>query len=334
MLLVDALYICYGGALGLLRYLVRGLEERGADFFLLYDARCGDEFMRLPHVEKRAATLKNRKAFYQEHGGAFSSVFCFGNIPPPYKLNVPVYTYFHNINMLTLADSRDWKQYLQLWMKRTYIKRLKRHTDCWFVQTENTEKQLRKYFAEPQGRVERFPFYDFPAPALTSEERRDDYVFVGEYTGSKGHQELLKAWTMLYDIGFKKTLHLTCSSSADDFIERLDKAVKAGVPIVNHGFVSREEVKALYLQSKVTIYPSFNESFGLGLVEALGCGCDVIASDRAFTYSVCKPSEVFEPSSPISIAEAVLRYEEGNAARSQQLVFDRLQDMLDKICEK
>lgn len=46
------------------------------------------------------------------------------------------------------------------------------------------------------------------------------------------------------------------------------------------GFVSDEELVALYNMAKVFVMPSLYEGFGLPVVEAFACGCPVIASDK------------------------------------------------------
>ena len=331
MLLVDALYINYGGALGLLRYLVEKLQEKQVDFFLLADARVGDEFKELPHVEYLAASLSNRRKFYKTHRDSFSSVFCFGNVPPPIKLKVPVYTYFHNINMLTLSACRNRKQWFMFWLKRAYIKSLKKHTDEWFVQTSNTANELIRHLGVPAEKVRLFPFYKLP-PFPKSDKPRTDYIFVGEYSGSKGHDELLQAWRILHEQGVNPVLHLTVTEEA--FLRDVKDAIDNGAQIINHGFIPMEDLAQLYMQSKATIYPSYNESLGLGLVEAMEAGCDVIASDRAFVHAICRPSEVFEPSSSRSIADAVIRYEDNRRPKTVQIVENRIDEMIAKLfCE-
>lgn len=42
------------------------------------------------------------------------------------------------------------------------------------------------------------------------------------------------------------------------------------------GYISDEELKALYMTCKGFIYPSFYEGFGLPPLEAMGCGCEKI----------------------------------------------------------
>lgn len=329
MLLVDALYVNYGGALNLLCYLVDTLNAHDVRFTLLADARCAGQFDYLESVEYRVASIINRRDYYKANTAKISTVLCFGNVPPPLKMPVPVFTYFHNINMLTLADCRDLKQKLMFGIKRQYIRIHKKHTDEWFVQTSNTARELMKHLTIPADKVKLFPFYKLPLfPQPNS--NRNDYIFVGEYSGAKGHNELLEAWEILHDQGIDRTLHLTVSLG-DDFLRKLQRAINNGVKIVNHGYVSMDQLVKLYMQSKATVYPSHNESFGLGLVEALEAGCDVIASDRPYVYSICNPSEVFNPSSPSSIVDAIMKYEQSGSIKSKLLIKNSLIAMIERI---
>lgn len=329
MLLVDALYINYGGALSLLRYLVETLQEKQIKFYLLADDRCNGEFDTLVHLEYRRASLSERRVFYKHHENDYTSVFCFGNVPPPIRLKVPVYTYFHNINMLTLADCRDKKQLVKFWLKRTFIKYYRKNTDEWFVQTTNTSNELVRHLGVSADKVKLYPFYKLPKFPATTDER-NDYIFVGEYSGSKGHDELLEAWKILHEHGIDLNLHLTVSLG-EAFLKKLQEAVVQGVHIINHGFVSTDELAKLYMQCKATIYPSYNESFGLGLIEAMEAGCDVIASDRPFVHAICQPSMVFEPSSPQSIADAVEEYEKHGGKDTRLLVHDMVDELINSF---
>ncbi len=332
MILVDAIYVNYGGALELLKYLVETFEVRNNQFYLLADARCKGMFDQLSNVEYQDASEKGRKLFYKCHEGEFSAVFCFGNVPPTYRLKVPVYTYFHNINMLTLADCRDKKQLVKFWLKRAFIKHYRKNTDEWFVQTSNTATELICHLGVPSDKVRLYPFYKLPKfPEV--EGQRTDYIFVGEYSGSKGHDELLEAWKILHEHGIDLTLHLTVSLG-DAFLRKWQESVAQGVHIINHGFVSTDELAKLYMQCKATIYPSYNESFGLGLIEAMESGCDVIASDRPYVHAICQPSEVFDPALPNTIVDAVMRYEKEIRRQTVLTVCDKVDDMIDEICKE
>ena len=331
MILVDSLYINMGGGKGLLDYLCCRLIERNVEFTLLKDARCGrlECEERMSNLVVLNASVKERKVFYTQHRDDYTSVFCFGNVPPPFRLKVPVYTYFHNINMLTLADCRNRKQLLKFWLKRAYIRHYRKNTDEWFVQTSNTSNELIRHLGVSSDKVKLYPFYKLPKFPEVGIERRD-YIFVGEYSGSKGHDELLEAWRMLHEQGFDLTLHLTVSLG-DMFLKKLQDATEQGVHIINHGYMPSDELAKLYVQCKATVYPSFNESFGLGLIEAMEAGCDVLASDLPFTHAVCRPSEVFDPHNPHSIADAVKRYESGNIKTSELKIHDCVEELIDVI---
>ena len=329
MILLDALYINYGGALSLLHYLVEVMENKGIDMFLLADARCKGQFDNLSHIEYKNASILSRNTFYKEHKNKFSAVLCFGNVPPPLKMDVPVYTYFHNVNMLTLDNCRDGKQKLVFWLKRLFVKFYKKHSDGWFVQTSNTANELIIHLGISEDKVRLFPFYK-PLVFPIGLGDRTDYIFVGEYSGSKGHKELLEAWRLLHDKGIDKTLHLTVSLGVD-FLEKLQHAIDEGVQIVNHGYISVEQLSKLYMKSKATIYPSFNESFGLGLVEAMEAGCSVIGADLPYTYAICKPSVSFNPHEPASIADAIERFERGDSPRTELLISNKIEDMINVL---
>lgn len=330
MLLIDSIYVNMGGGLSLLKYLVEMLQEKGVKFRLLVDVRAEEQFLDVEDKVVLSPSESDRYKFYTNFPQDVTSVFCFGNVPPPVKLNVPVYTYFHNINMLTLADCRGWKQLLKFWLKSSYIKCLRRNTDMWFVQTDNTANELIKNWGVDRSKVELYPFYNIPEIKM-SECERTDYIFVGDDSGSKGHRELIAAWNILHNRGVDRTLHLTVSSQSPLYAE-LKKLPIDGPRIVNHGFIPIKEVFALYLKCRATVYPSRNESFGLGLIEAMESGCDVIASDLPFVHTICKPSEVFNRESPESIADAVLRYE-ASRSKTYQTVSDKVNELIDSICK-
>lgn len=318
--------------MSLLRYLVEELQKEKVDFYFLVDSRCGDEFKSLPIVEYRDASLSARKAFYKQHKNDFSSILCFGNVPPPIKLHVPVFTYFHNINMLTLSDCKNKKQLVKFWLKRLYIKTKKNNTSCWLVQTSNTLNELTKHLSVSVEKIKLFPFYKLPCfPASTTQ--RTDYIFVGEYSGSKGHDELLDAWRILHESGVDIALHMTVSIG-EVFLERIQKSLAQGVHIINHGFIPMEELAQLYMKCKATVYPSHNESFGLGLVEAMEAGCDVVAADLPYVHAICTPSEVFNPFSPESIAQSVLRYEKGDSPRTIKRVSDTIEELVNLVLNR
>lgn len=331
-LYIDALYINESGGLHLLEYLVTELLKRDLPFHLVADSRCKGIFDYLPSIEYHDASLNIRKKLYNCDFSNYSSVLCFGNIPPSVALSIPVYTYFHNINLLTLSEAHSLKLKAISWLKREVFKYYKRNTNYWLVQTSNTATELIRHLEEQSDRVLLMPFYELPDyfASIAEITHGDDYVFIALNVPGKGHKELLEAWKLLHKKDINKTLHLTVQKESP-FVEEIIKVQKEGVKVINHGKIPFNEVLELYKQSKAIIYPSHNESLGLGIVEALTAGCDVIGSDLPFLHSICNPSAVFNPNSVESIADAVERYENGICAKSKLLIHNKIDDLIDLI---
>lgn len=332
MFLIDSLYINNSGGLRLLEYLVEELQKREANFYLLADVRCHGRFDSCRHVRYMKASLWERKQFYKAKAGRFSSVLCFGNIPAPMKMDVPVYTYFHNINLLTLTEAYSLPVKVKSWLKREVFRHYKKNTDYWLVQTSNTAAELINHLGELPERVRLMPFYELPdgVSEIAQKPHGEDYVFVAVDVPGKSHKELLEAWYILHKKGVDKTLHLTVQDDSP-IVEKIKEAQNEGVKVVNHGVIPFSEVFSLYKQSKAIIYPSHNESLGLGIVEAVTAGCDVIGSDLPFLHSICKPSGVFNPYSAESIAEAVIAYEKGNTKKSELTIYNHIDELVNLL---
>ena len=329
MILLDALYINNSGGLLLLKYLVHDLNIRRISFLLLADARCRGVFDALPCVEYYIASFENRRKIYSRDMTSYSSVLCFGNIPPLVKLNIPVYTYFHNINLLTLSEAQSVRVKAVSWLKREVFKYYKKNTDYWLVQTSNTAAELINHLVESPARVKLMPFYELPdcVSDIAKQPHGDDYVFVAMCVPGKGHEELLEAWRSLHNNGLDKTLHLTVQYDSH-FVVKIKKAQAEGVKVVNHGIMPFPDVFELYRRSKAIIYPSHNESLGLGIVEAISAGCDVIGADMPFVHSICKPSCVFRPYSADAIAEAVIEYEKCKSIKTELTIYNHIDDLV------
>lgn len=330
-ILIDALRINVGGGLMLLNYLVASLLRRGTDFVLLKDHRCPglENEDRIGCIHVMAPGNKSRKKFYLEQGNDFRSVFCFGNVPPPVRLNTRVYTYYHNVSFLQVPKDYSLKWRLLSHLKRLYLKRFASYSDVWIAQTSHTASLLDQRLVRGKRPVRILPFYKIPeklkAPVDTP---RTDYVYIGEYTNAKGQQYLLEAWEMLAAEGFRKTLHFTVTDP--EFSRIIEEAARRGVPVVNHGHVDFDSVINLYKRSKATVYPSLNESLGLGIVEACEAGCDVIGVDLPYMHSVCSPSVTFKSCDTRSIADAVKSYE-SDPKNTHIKIHDMIDNLIDLL---
>lgn len=331
-ILIDSIYINMGGALTVLNRLIEGVVEANLDFVLLKDNRCpklkSEDGVR--KIISLPPSLMARHKFYNAHKNDFHSVLCMSNLPPSIKMPCKVHTYFHNLSVLVTPRNFKWKDRIKFIMKRRIIAYFAKNTDSWIVQTWHTQNVVKDTLPWKGKSFYCYPIFTIPDSfKATGNEFRTDYIFVGSYTHAKGHDELLEAWRLLHKEHVVIPLHLTIWDQ--QFIEKIEVAIAEGVDVVNHGKVSFEQLGALYKRSKVLIYPSLNESLGLGIVEGLYAGCDIIASDLPFTHAICKPSEVFDPLSPRSIADAVKRYEMGQSRKSELTIHDSVEELINLI---
>jgi glycosyltransferase involved in cell wall biosynthesis len=72
------------------------------------------------------------------------------------------------------------------------------------------------------------------------------------------------------------------------------------------GYVSDGELRALYERAVCLVYPSLYEGFGLPPLEAMACGCPVIASNAASLPEICGEAALYcDPHDPGDIAARI-----------------------------
>ncbi len=79
----------------------------------------------------------------------------------------------------------------------------------------------------------------------------------------------------------------------------------------NHflGRVGDEELLRLYNQAECLLFPSIYEGFGLPLLEAMACGCPVLASDIPVFKEVCgDAARYFNPYDSQNIKDTIINY--------------------------
>jgi len=330
MLLFDALYINNSGGKVLLDYLISELNKSTHNVFYLLDNRCNGSYPFLP-AEKTLyleASLLNRHKFYKKNKQRFSKILCFANIPPTVKLNIPVYTYFHNLLLIQQPPSYPFKNKIKARMKGMLIKALKNYTDYFIVQSGNVKDELCSSIKLSKEKCLVIPFYRTVHIDQKFAEKRNEFVYISNGNPHKNHSALIKAWQILKDQkNIDLPLHLTITDSYPALIEQIQNLNSEGYKIYNHKEV---DVKQLFRICKYSIYPSLIESFGLGLIESIDTETELIAADLPYVDAVVKPLEKFNPNNAQSIADAVCRaiQNSSNKLISQKKVADQIAELI------
>jgi glycosyltransferase involved in cell wall biosynthesis len=328
MLIFDAIYINCGGGRTFLQLLLEVLGKQENILFLLDDRL---EFSLFP---EKYLTLRNsefcRKLFYLKNKKSIKRIFCFGNVPPPVRIDGTVATYFHNAHLLSAKSTeKSFRGRMKYWLKRKYIKMRSGNTDYFFVQSGMMRNELCHEYGLQREQVRIMPFFEEGRYAdLFAGPKEIGFGYVSLPYPHKRHDLLLDAWEILAAQGLFPELWLTVSNNL--FLEqRIKTLCKKGIRIKNLGFC---DPKNIYASTLFQIFPSDTESFGLGLIEAAEAGCKVIAPDLPYVHEVISPSLTWVDSGgAVAIAQAVRKALAEELPETRLLAKNKLPEIVDFI---
>ena len=313
MLIIDAIYIHESGGKALLGYFIEKLIEQRKDFFILFDNRFTSSILnQLSPNQYQFVTASegNRKQVYQSISNRATTIFCFANVPPPKHIQkIPVFIYFQNV--LLLSHFFDGNHYsmgrkFMLLAKRSYIQWKNQPIYHWIVQSDRVKLELSNRLSVNKNQVHVLPFFREEVRVQHNAHQINKFIYVADGVPQKNHTVLLQAWEYLQDrYQLTPELHLTIPAHFTKLIATIQKLQHKGINIINHGVIDKAELNLLYQECGYLIFPSLRESFGLPLIEAVQAGCGVLAADLPYVYDVIRPSAVFKPVQPHSIAEVV-----------------------------
>lgn len=157
--------------------------------------------------------------------------------------------------------------------------------------------ELARHCAVPESRIDVIPCGCDHVDAVTADAsfpgraglERGRYVLaVGTPSSAKNLAVLGEAMARLRDTGLQLAL-------AGNLEPSVFRKPRSELPPVTRalGYVSDAELKALYEQALCLAFPSRYEGFGLPPLEAMRCGCPVVASEAASLPEVCGDAALF-----------------------------------------
>jgi len=139
----------------------------------------------------------------------------------------------------------------------------------------------------------------------TDGEDRDQVLFVGGTMPRKGISTLLSAWAAYEG---PETLLIVGYGDADSF-DSLRSTHGVDPNRVEYlGFVDDDRLLELYRTSKAFVLPSFEEGFGIPVIEALAAGTPVVCSNAVgsrFILEECDGGTIFPAGDPEALREAI-----------------------------
>lgn len=247
-------------------------------------------------------------------------VLCFGNQPPLFKVRGHTIVFVQNRLLIDNVSLNEFPfmMRLRLAAERLWLSKKIKHADEFVVQTPTMKRLLDE---KTRGKI---PVHILPFTAKgggysrkmasheTQKKRSFDFLYVASGEPYKNHRWLIEAWCLLAKEGRFPSLKLTVDSlhfgELCSWMEQ--KIAQNHLRVENAGGLSHDHTKLLYDQARALIYPSTFESFGLPLIEARQAGLPVLAPELDYVRDVLDPEQTFDPKSPVSIAQAVKRFQD------------------------
>jgi glycosyltransferase involved in cell wall biosynthesis len=135
-------------------------------------------------------------------------------------------------------------------------------------------------------------------------------LFVSSLWRYKNCEGLLRAWRLIrHELAGRQLVILGAERDRRYAAELHALAAELGIAddVVFVGGVPNEETVHFYRAADLLVYPSFNETFGLPILEAMACACPVVTSDLSSMPEIAGGAALLaDPHDSSSIARSVL----------------------------
>jgi glycosyltransferase involved in cell wall biosynthesis len=135
-------------------------------------------------------------------------------------------------------------------------------------------------------------------------------LFVSSLWPYKNCEGLLRAWAMARPDLADRQLVVVGGGRDESYIgslHRLASELHISGEVVFVGRVPLEQTVGFYQGADAFVYPSFNETFGLPILEAMACGCPVVtANTSAMPETAGGAAVLADPKSPASLSRAIM----------------------------
>ncbi len=151
------------------------------------------------------------------------------------------------------------------------------------------------------------------------------FVVLGTIEGRKNHAMLLRVWSRLIEVLGAQAPRLLIIGQrgweADCVFDQLDRPGKLRDHVMELNDCSDSDIRGHMSTARALLFPSIIEGYGLPLVEALGVGVPVIASDLPVFREIARDGpDYLDPSDESAWQRAILDYtREDSAKRSAQI---------------
>jgi glycosyltransferase involved in cell wall biosynthesis len=164
----------------------------------------------------------------------------------------------------------------------------------YFVQTpvhyiaisEWTKKEAMRYWRLTAAQITVIHLGSFTIPKIPRAHFGSKKIItVSDISPRKNHLRLIKAFELVHQNNLNNDAELMIVGQLRKDIPEFESTLRdiqrrnKDIKITLAGYLTDSEILSLYEEADVFVYPSLYEGFGLPVLEAMACGCPVIASN-------------------------------------------------------
>ncbi|MGB9621714.1 MAG: glycosyltransferase family 4 protein [Brevinematia bacterium] len=253
------------------------------------------EFKEFEWISFKPKPIKGYRTIWTHTVLPFSAIikninllFCPANLIPiyvPKKIKILVTVHDIRPKIFPEAYSDKVRRYYEF----EYSFLFKR-ADRIITVSQYSKSEIEKFFPEAKGKINviyngidhsKFRYLNLP--------RKKQILFIGAIAKHKNIGNAIKAFSKIYKEIQHKLIIVGSRDKGLPYDEEINEILKK-IPedrIEFTGKISDEEIVKLYNESELFIFPSLHEGFGLPPLEAMACGCPVLASNSSSIPEIC-----------------------------------------------
>ncbi|WP_320034572.1 glycosyltransferase family 1 protein [Halarcobacter sp.] len=221
-------------------------------------------------------------------------LFCPANIAPIFLPNkIKLILTLHDVSFITYKDS--FSSFFRFYYNFLVPFNIKRANKIITV-SNYSKNQITKYYPNIKNKIE--VIYNGVDPIFKENKKikkQNQILYVGSLNKRKNFNNLIKAFISLNSNTLKLKIVGNFSSNfkLDKNTYELLKQAKSNSNIYFLENVDNQSLVELYQSSKIFIYPSFYEGFGLPILESFSCMTPVICSNTSSLKEVAQDSALY-----------------------------------------
>lgn len=238
-----------------------------------------------------------------------------GQIPTVFRTDKRYIMTIHDLTpFVTPAESKCGRSLVY----RLFLPKTLTTVDRIIVDSQNTKKDLIKYFKVKEDKIEVVYLAANSQYKVVGSRQIEDVqrkyalnypfiLYVGTLEPRKNIPTLIRAFAKLKKQGIDHKLIIAGGKGWKyQSIFTLIEELQLHKDVVFLGYVSDEDLPALYNAADLFVYPSFYEGFGLPPLEAMACGTPVITSNTSSLPEVIGDAGIMvDPYDSNRLAEAM-----------------------------